>query len=449
MEEYKEVLVLIKKAINTNNLEGLALHLELLPLEMFSQHVLDQFISFFLNNTIEYNNKDAIKVFFDKLYELLPIEVGQLDHITRIFGDPSIDNEALLMVIQIYKQPINYYINILINWNPDPLTVVAARKLAFLYKNTDNSMWRYLFDTTYDILYPNVLLQDYLIEMVKVDSLKVIRPNWIINEYDTIPYEDELFNLIKEPPLLYDLPDDDFAKELINNEDLYNKYVNANDEEKNSIIEPFMLSALRNYLLLDDDKYVKIYGPENTLFNTDLSGNDICSKIGCRMLTCNEFHEDVDIFEEDYYEKVPDWFTGVCDYCFNTIRKRHYACRYPFKNGGFCGCYCSWECVRDDTDANKYIELKLIDIFEEAVNKIGIQDRVYRDDNVSDNEEEEIENEALDELNEKEIIEEDVSYTIEDINNGYIDDDIYNVDNGEVDEYIYGDDYVEEEYNDL
>lgn len=438
MEEYKEVLDLIKYDI-VNQPEKLSIDLQLLPFEMFNQHVLDQFIAFFLNNTIEYNSVDAIKILFNTLYDLIPIEAGQLDHITRVFGDPSIENEALIMIIQLYNQPITYYISILIQWNSDPLTVVAAKKLAFLYRDTDSSIWRYLFNTTYDILYPNMLLQEYLAEMAKEDSMKVIRPSWIINEYDTVPDELE----VEEPPLLYDLPTDQEAKEIIRDKQLYNAYIIANDQDKDDIIRPYMLSLLRN-MLLDDEaypNYVKVYGPQNTLPFTDLSGDDICSKVGCRMLTCNEFHEDVDIFEEDYFKKQTDWFTGTCDYCFNTIRKRHYACRHPFKNGGWIGCYCSWECVRDNCPTNNYVELKLIDILSNTIKIIGIQDRLYYGD---DNTEQEEENKQLDTLNEKEIMIDNATYMgtyeneFDDLDEDILED-IYNVKNGSVDNLIYDD----------
>lgn len=45
------------------------------------------------------------------------------------------------------------------------------------------------------------------------------------------------------------------------------------------------------------------------------------------------------------------WFTGFCRQCSTRIERREYAVRKPYVKGGWLGCYCSWECIMDDLEA--------------------------------------------------------------------------------------------------
>lgn len=65
------------------------------------------------------------------------------------------------------------------------------------------------------------------------------------------------------------------------------------------------------------------------------------SDIGCRMLTCHCLAYDSD--EED-------WYTESCSFCDSSIDRREDAKRAPLPEGGWLGCYCSWECVAKCTD---------------------------------------------------------------------------------------------------
>src|SRR5439155_15687826 len=114
--------------------------------------------------------------------------------------------------------------------------------------------------------------------------------------------------------------------------------------------------------------------------------DDICSKMGCRMLTCNEYNEhdefgdDIDIYSEadlDNQQKS-DWFTGSCAFCLNQIPYKHWAVRRPLATSGFTSCYCSIDCIKADTKSSQESVMTLINLFEEQLNLIGIQDRLYK-----------------------------------------------------------------------
>lgn len=374
MEEYTILINIINKEIINNNDQELNVNLQRLPLEQLNQITLDRLLSIFINKCVEYASKESLKTIFKVFYDLIPIEYGQLDHLTRIFTYGTLNNEAFYFVITTMNKPIDYYFQHLIDWDLDSIIMVAAKNIAFTYKYVHNSTWRFLYNIAYDSVYPNDFMLEFLSAKVKEDSPIVLQPYWIINEYlPIIPTYTE----IQEPIILDNILTNTLTDEVRNlmDDDMYNVYMNANEEEQLTIIKP--------YLLYINKELIKVYGPSNTLFNVNLNGENICSTIGCRMLTCNEFHEDDDIYDEDYFENTQDWFTGSCEYCLNTIEHRHYACRFPPKNGGWLGCYCSWDCVRYDTKSTKYVELELMDIFENQLLDVGIQDRVY-DKNIID-----------------------------------------------------------------
>lgn len=58
---------------------------------------------------------------------------------------------------------------------------------------------------------------------------------------------------------------------------------------------------------------------------------------GCRMLLCNHFGG----YDEEIIElRADDWFTGECEYCAKTIKKRSHALRIPLVGGGWYGIFC-------------------------------------------------------------------------------------------------------------
>ncbi len=54
-------------------------------------------------------------------------------------------------------------------------------------------------------------------------------------------------------------------------------------------------------------------------------------------------------YDEEYDEHMSEWFFGSCIECHRRIKHKHYAVRQPIITGGWFGCYCSWDCVREYT----------------------------------------------------------------------------------------------------
>jgi len=69
---------------------------------------------------------------------------------------------------------------------------------------------------------------------------------------------------------------------------------------------------------------------------------------------------------EGYYNmlyKPRKWFTGNCLWCDVRIKKYVYCVRAPLVPGGWYGCYCSWNHVRDSITPGPYTDY-LVNKFE-------------------------------------------------------------------------------------
>lgn len=125
---------------------------------------------------------------------------------------------------------------------------------------------------------------------------------------------------------------------------------------------------------------IQILGPCNPFGDVDY-GNDEMTMYD-RMFICICYENGL---EEDYGERASEeevyifsWFTGICDKCSQAIIKPWYAVRAPvLPGGGWCGCYCSWKCVKNDMtnispDMESYIRR-----FEKQLNEYGVHDRTW------------------------------------------------------------------------
>lgn len=390
MYEYNILIESVKTDIKNEDLKSLQTNVTRLPLEKLKQNTLDKLLTIFIAQCNEFNSKNSLQIIFDTLYQIIPIESGQLDHITRVFTLSNLTTDQLKMIVDVYpNKSLIYYFNHLINYDSSPLVVIAAKNLELIFKDVDGDIWRYLYNLSITNGTNNMVMQDFLATKVKETSVEIIKPTYNINIYDKIPYEDELFNNIKKIINVdFELPSNDKAIELLKSfySDINNiYYLQLNDEDKKLLLTPIILSQQRLEATYDL-KTFNIYGPVNILPDQDLSGDDICSILGCRLLTCNEYNrtlqdDDSDIENVGKYGEdgiTADWFTGTCDYCLNQIPYKHWAVRRPLKTGGFTQCYCSWNCVRADTKSSQEEVMTLIDLFEEQMNELGIQDRLYR-----------------------------------------------------------------------
>lgn len=171
-------------------------------------------------------------------------------------------------------------------------------------------------------------------------------------------------------------------------------------EERRKLARIYKLNPNEIGALQNNPDLFRVYGPVNAYLDEDFSN-----------LLTDEMEPDINVitggarmfsdmrieFDPDSEEPPETWFTGVCGACSKRIAAYHYAVRLPHRVGGWIGCYCSWECVRDfaqalatdentveddpklELDPDQYnfykLRLALISEYEQQMNEFGIQDR--------------------------------------------------------------------------
>ena len=119
----------------------------------------------------------------------------------------------------------------------------------------------------------------------------------------------------------------------------------------------------------DDELFFKIFGPVNILTGEDFRLTNLSTLLGGnRMFVDNEIETNEDNIDED-------WFIGICQRCLKKIPYDYYAVREPILDGGWQGCYCSWDCVKDDTLEESPFLFRMIDNFKDQMKHIGILSR--------------------------------------------------------------------------
>ena len=119
----------------------------------------------------------------------------------------------------------------------------------------------------------------------------------------------------------------------------------------------------------------RVFGPQNAFMDHDCPYN--LKKMGpCRMLNCY-CRGSGDLVTDAQSDEI-EWFDGSCDVCRKGIRDKSHALRYPYKNGGWVGVYCSIDCLREseffneEEDYDQYIRMENLGA---TLKQHGIMDR--------------------------------------------------------------------------
>jgi len=118
----------------------------------------------------------------------------------------------------------------------------------------------------------------------------------------------------------------------------------------------------------------RVWGPTNKIKDRDcVSGPD--GKGPCRMLQC-ECLGIGDSYETEDFVGELTWFHGKCDGCGKHILDPSHALRFPYRQGGWKGCYCCWKCLTEKPPF--YIreeESILLSIMKRTIDTFGIMNR--------------------------------------------------------------------------
>lgn len=313
--------------------------------------------------------------------------VDPLPAITNLYLNPFLnDNVDLISFVMSCfpnKSVSDYYVE-LINLGNDDDAVTIAKKMLLVFSNIEHKVWDYLYYLTEDYEeeeYDNYQLRDFFKLKVGETNPDIIIPTWIKiglpeKELPTIP--SNLPSVKEAVEILLD----EFRKSKIKIDNLgairktmISQYAICTINEKIA-----MLKGLIDLPKFDETSIFQEFGPVNTIYNHynhDHDNSDYTKYGGCRMLLCNEFEDcDVDGYQVDLlneHDSKINWFRNKCDICYNNICAQHHALRLPLLHGGWKGCYCSFECMKQDIDDP--CTALMVGRMKEQLETFGIRDR--------------------------------------------------------------------------
>ena len=412
----KAIKVALYYIVNNKSYEFSKL-MNLIPLDKLSSFDSDILLVRLLSTCEKYKRENMLPIIFilwENIYpntEKIPLYVLLL--MNRLYSDelmkfilhskPEPDtylSEDILNIIASQKDhnemKIKYdferitfseIIDNLISYDSSPNISYACTRLIKIYGEQNYKTYKWLKNLAIDG--GNTEVEDFMTLKIKQTAPFQPIPKWVQNFRDgPIPVE----GTIPEPQFkekIIQLPDDFVIVEKLTEglsqqgitiieldlakQKLTEFLKNATREEKLKLISPILKNESLLELAYNKDIF-RLYGPAHPLVDQDLTEDTPSSKFGgCRMFLCDiyDYDEDFDI--------VRDWFNGSCDICNNRIRMRWHAVRMPKPQGGWYGCYCSWECVKKDVNHPAIAQLALINAFEKSINQIGIQSRKARE----------------------------------------------------------------------
>ena len=192
-------------------------------------------------------------------------------------------------------------------------------------------------------------------------KLKAKKPDWVSIQ------EGENKSHLKNVSLGLDLENKDIFINQLKEESKKLKI----DQNIDDMID--MFSSSINDTIDKDNSYNKsfrVWGPENRFVDRECVANP-GNKGPCRMLQC--LCRDA---EENEGDLPRDWFSGKCDSCNRIIQDLSHSVRYPVKQGGWKGCYCSFYCMSQTPpyQTNKEDNIRIKEL-EKKVKEVGIMDR--------------------------------------------------------------------------
>jgi hypothetical protein len=391
-------LVLI--AIYDGNKENVVKYLERIPIVKLTPKRQVNLLDIFMGKIYEDNRTEMVEVvfdYFDKVHE----KITDLSTISLFVMRSGIPDEILEYIgTHIQKQTFESIIQDISDYPISPASYEGCVNVEKMFGHQDRHIYEKL--EAYLMADPNEL-NNYVYGFVR-DNLDETspykpRPKYIISNKGKVPIQEDL--------VTPDFPDirlpspDDAAKRMVK----FVKEIEKKVDEKGAALAIFssqysistldqklkMLSGIVGKIDKDissDATLFQIYGPCNTIDTDEVyagdpseTQSDPCALYGgCRMFICECFDQPSDD-EGDTGDYDNYWFTGICEACRLRVKYPHYALREPLLYGGWRGCFCSLECVKDAMVEKDSLHNALLDRIEEQLEDIGILDRKYSDNN--------------------------------------------------------------------
>lgn len=413
---FKQILFSLKHQLETgsSNKDDLDSYFQSMDINILPEEVINNIIIFLLKTCIEVSNPEGaklcIELWGESITSYMPMKdidietyqtentikskgkttlvpLKEINPVAEIFYILYIDNTILQYVVDITEESIETLLYYMIEMKNVPETSIVCNKLLNFYRipSRFEELIKYSLDKN------NYYVYDFLFQLKKSTSQSIEKPKWIISyniDDTTINSEAHiLMEQIKDIKISDDFTDDlyDMFLEFLDTSDILyddDRVVIDMISEVSLTTKQIFLKKLLEYKIHEDTtdelELQRLYGMRNRFNNDDFDMDEYKEQIYAEhMMTCTTYNDE-NGFDGGYF-RIYDWFTGSCEFCGLKINNRRYSVRKPHKWGGWTGCYCSWQCVRDDSYDVYPLKIDtqpltnfLVDHFETKLNQVGL-----------------------------------------------------------------------------
>lgn len=309
-------------------------------------------------------------------------ELHNVSLLTSAFLDNKLDIENLKFIAKsIDYSSFTLVLHELIDSVESDEAVLAANKAIEVFGKQKYDVLRSLADFASEKR--NTFLENFLLNLIEEVAPYAEMPSWVsdfglreppeIKYYHRIDYNieanltpEEIIEKLKE--LGIEFEDDAKAaeqlKQRLSISSLQGESGPTQHADSSKIITELFNKKLTEELYFNRDLF-RWFGPDNPTYSRSE-----------RMFESYLFDYDDDM------DIIKDWYNGACNFCHLKIRKKVHSLRMPMPSGGWFGCYCSFNCLRNAIYSMEYEEKQyyvmihlMTNILEDEIKTIGIQDR--------------------------------------------------------------------------
>jgi hypothetical protein len=358
--------------------------LQKLTIETIDVESVDQLLQILLTIATKSNNTICVPLILTRWSQLITgfdeYEGPVYPILPSLFRDNRFPTSLLNFIHQSIKEDVSL-VEIAIDifeGDGGPQTIYGLERLFSIFGRPDGATYRFLYSEALDSR--NDAALDYISSFQKFYQEPAKKPDWVINpkgdddeplyeERELLDVAEQIANEIMPTDIDDNIDDIEFLTEYLTNGLNYIGLEIDTENKKNTMLKlrklleskspeerKLLLSSFetqeRNDKLNSDQQLFYILGPSNPIVGTILiDRSNYCFKFGgCRMYFCNCFDNNKyqDEFKNiPYYPNIPTWFQGICDNCGKEILKRIHSVRRPLPGGGWLGCFCSFDCLKN------------------------------------------------------------------------------------------------------
>jgi len=398
------IIRMLDEFIQNDKPDNLLKVLSRIPIEELENEISDKLLRILISRAVELNRKECIKIILKTWDDTEINSDNEVNTLIRLLFMKQLSDHQVAAVIRIMSEYT--FVDILeslINSDSDVEIYYVCQRAYDIYSNISildlEEIQKTIEELDSESIGSSRMVYDFITDKISEKSNFSTVPIWVKNymEFDSLPTNDELLELLPSQfqyEESYNIPNDeidlyvDKLTEGLDNfgigfddiessrDQIRDILINGSLSERKILLDPLFEKESQD-TMMENILVFRILGPSNPLVETIIDANDESEKYGgYRMFTCTCYDAE-DPETGVFLEESPTmWFTGSCEECLSRIKSVHHSVRRPDPLGGWQGCFCSWECVRNSLRDGDALQFSVIDEFEKSILRFGIQDRI-------------------------------------------------------------------------